>query len=273
MYEAYWQLAAKPFESTLDPHFYYPSEAHQGALLKLRYAIENHRQAAVLAGASGTGKTLLIHLLARNLPPGCGPLVHLVFPQMSPGELVAYAADELGAGPDASGRSGIEADVQRLRHALAEYAQRGGHPVVVVDEAHLLSGTPLLETLRLLTNFEIDGRPALTLVLVGQPTLLAALDRLPALEERLGVKSLLRPLSADEHFAYVGHRLSAAGAARHIFDPGALEAVHQLADGIPRRINRLCDLALLVAFAEEQSSITAAQIEALAGELTAVAPE
>ncbi len=90
-------------------------------------------------------------------------------------------------------------------------------------------------------------------MLVGQTALLPVLDRMPALEERLGVKCLLRPLNTDETASYVSHRLSAAGASREIFTPDALTRLHQLARGNPRRINRLCDLALLVGFAEEQS--------------------
>jgi general secretion pathway protein A len=67
--------------------------------------------------------------------------------------------------------------------------------------------------------------------------------------------------------------LQAAGAAREIFDEGALEAVHQLTLGVPRRINRLCDLALLIGFAEERSVLGREQVEAVAEELVAVVPE
>jgi type II secretory pathway predicted ATPase ExeA len=103
--------------------------------------------------------------------------------------------------------------------------------------------------------------------------LLPVLDRHPALEERLGVKCLLRPLNLEETISYVNHRLSAAGARRPLFDTGALEALYHLSHGAPRQINRLCDLALLVGFAEEQPSITAAQLEAVSDELVVVSPE
>jgi general secretion pathway protein A len=95
MYEAYWQLDAKPFECTSDARFYYPGESQQAALLKLRYAIENKREAALLAGASGLGKTLLVSALERMLPTHIRPLVHIVFPQMPSDQLVAYIAGEL----------------------------------------------------------------------------------------------------------------------------------------------------------------------------------
>ena len=95
MYETYWQLQEKPFDNTCDPRFYYPAESHQTSLLKVRYAVENGRGGAVLAGPPGCGKTLLVHMLRQALGPACTPIVHIVFPQMSAPELLSYLADEL----------------------------------------------------------------------------------------------------------------------------------------------------------------------------------
>lgn len=272
MYEHYWQLARKPFENLADTAFYYPSEAHQGTLLKLRYAVENRRGAALLAGPAGTGKTLLVRTLARQLPPEFTPWAHLVFPQMSAAELLAYLAEELGA-PAAPGPCTIDQTVRRIERRLLENAERGQHAVIVVDEAHLLDGNRAWEALRLLLNFETSTGPLLTLLVLGLPALLPLFERMPHLEERMGVKCLLRPLSLDETVSYVTHRLKVAGAHRDIFEGSAMEALHQLTHGVPRRINRLCDLALLIGYAGEQSNISAAQLESVADELVAVAPE
>jgi general secretion pathway protein A len=271
MYESYWGLNSRPFDGGFDA-FYYPCEAHQGALLKLRYTIENRRGAALLAGPAGVGKTLVVGALAGQLPEAFGPFVHLVFPQMPAAELLVWLAEELGAG-QLGGNSTIEASVRALSRALEENCQRGRHAVVAIDEAHLLPDGDALETVRLLLNFEHQGAPALTLLLVGQPSLLPALDRMPGLEERLAVKCLLRPLTLEETISYVNHRLTAAGATRTIFETDGLEALFYLTRGLPRRINRLCDLALLIGFAEEQPSLGAAQIEAVSQELVTVAPE
>ncbi len=268
MYEAYWKLERKPFEHSDDPRFYYPGESHQGTLLKLRYVLENHRGGAVLAGASGTGKTLLARTLARQATENSKPLVHLVFPQMSAPELLSYMADELAA-PGASGH-GLDQTIRRIQNFLAENAARSQHAVVVVDEAHLLEDTDTLEALRLLLNFEVKSQPALTLLLIGQPRLLPMIDRMPGLEERLALKCLLRPFTLEETMSYVAHRLQAAGAKQTIFEPAAVEALHGLTHGLARRINRLCDLALLIGFAEERPGITAAQLEAVSQELVTV---
>lgn len=272
MYEAYWQLEVKPFENTSDTRFYFPGEAHQGALLKLRYAVENHRCAALLSGASGLGKTLLVQALARQLDEEFGPLVHLVFPDMPPAQLLAYLADELSGSRETKAPT-LAQSVRNIEAALGDAADAGRHPVVVVDEAHLLRDVPALDTIRLLTNFEFADRPAMTLLLVGQPPLLTALDRMADLDERLSVKCLLRPFTREETVAYVNHRLAAAGAQRVIFDDDALLAVHRHAHGVARRINRLCDLTLLIGFAEEQPVLGAAQVDAVAEELVSITPE
>jgi type II secretory pathway predicted ATPase ExeA len=273
MYEAYWQLSAKPFENTADTRFYYPVESHQGALLKLRYVVENRRCAALLAGGSGLGKSLLVQLLLRQLSDACTPRLQLVFPQMPADQLLAYLAESLtGTGPS-TGAPTIQQSVRRIEQRLAENVNAGRHAVVVIDEAQDLTDSHTLETIRLLMNFEFAATQPLTLLLVGQPSLLPVLDRIPELDERLAVKCLLRRLTLDESISYVHHRLQAAGAQREIFAESALEAVHHLSFGIPRRINRLCDLALLIGFAEERATLDRGQIEAVADELVAVAAD
>jgi general secretion pathway protein A len=273
MYTAYWQLNSRPFENCADSQFYYPSEVHQGALLKLRYAVESHRGAALLTGEAGSGKTLLVGSLKRQLEERFSPFVHLVFPQMTPAELLSYLASEAGALSNPVAAVGVDQCVRQLQQFLVDNSRSGRHAVIVIDEAQLLVDSEALETLRLLTNFEVDDKPALTLLLVGGPQLLPALERLPGLEARLGVKCLLRPFNLEETVSYVSHRMTTAGATHEIFAAEALAALHQLTAGNPRRINRLCDLALLVGYAEEQVRINAPQIEAVSNELVTIAPE
>ncbi len=272
MYEAYWELHQKPFEGAADPRFYYPGEPQQAAILKLRYAVENRRAAALLCGPSGTGKTLVGGMLRATLDPAYSPMVQLVFPQMPTPELLCYLADELeqsaAAGPASTQRS-----IRRIERFLAENTGQGRHAVLLVDEAHLIGQPEAFEALRLLLNFEVEGQPGLTLLLSGQTALLPMLQRMPALEERLSVKSLLRPFTERETAEYVAHRLRVAGATAAIFEPEATAALHGLTQGVPRRINRLCDLALLIGFAEERKTIGAEHLESVAQELVTVTPE
>jgi type II secretory pathway predicted ATPase ExeA len=192
---------------------------------------------------------------------------------MSSRDLLVYVAEQLGAPPADPPRHTIEESVRRIEFLLAQNARQGRHAVIVVDEAQLLEDCGALETLRLLLNFEHAGRPTLTLLLVGQMGLVSAVGRQPSLEERIAVKTLLRTFSAEETAEYVRYRLQAAGAAREIFTPDALEALHYLGHGTPRQINRLGDLSLLVGFADRLTRLAAAQVEAVCEELVTIGGE
>ena len=276
MYEHFWQLERNPFDEDDDLRGFYRSETHQATLLKLRYLIENGKGTGILVGGTGFGKTYLIHVLTHQLGESHGPFIHLVFPQLSPAELLAYLAVELGAdanalGPD--GTCGLDRTIREIDQRLRKFSEHKRHPVIVVDEAHLIEDVQVFQALRLLLNFQEQHKCRFTLLFVGQRELLNTVRRLGQLEERLSVKCLLRPLSAEETAAYVTHRLEAAGATRPIFEPTAMRPLHELSGGVPRRINRLCDLALLVGFADDATSISAGQVEAVGEELTAVVPD
>lgn len=273
MYESYWQLQHKPFDRLAEISAYYPCETHQGALLKLRYAIETRRPAALLVGEAGLGKTLVAQLLQQRCPEAISPWVWVRFPQLSAVELLATVAD--GFDPDQAGTVDARPDtsVRRISEALTANISRGRHAVLVVDEAQALPDGEALEALRLLTNLSANDESLLTILLVGQPMLLPRLDRSQSFEQRLSVKCLLRPFSLEETVSYVTCRMSAAGAQREIFDATAFEALHRLCQGNARRINRLADLALLVGYAEEESVITGKLIENVSDDLVTLATE
>lgn len=275
MYLDYWQLAAKPFEpTTADGSFYYPGEAHEGALSKLLYAVQQGRAAAALAGPSGVGKTLLINRLAQQLEATGDErvrLIHAVFPEMSSRDLLAYLAERLGAPAVASNSTGsLEESVRRLEALAEANGDSGERQLIVIDEAHLLEDCGALETLRLITNFRAGGQAAFTLLLVGQMGLLSAVSRKPTLDERLGVKTLLRGFTAEETAAYIRHRLAAAGASRELFTTPALQQAHALSGGYARRIDRLGDLALVVGFANRRPEIGPDELESVHRELVAI---
>ena len=266
MYEDYWQLDTKPFEPNVDARFLFPCPAHQAALHKLRYAIESRRPAALLVGPAGIGKTLLWHALANQLGESLGKQAHLVFPLLSPREMLAYLAQHLGA-PSQSAQQSVDESLRGLESVFTENRQRGRLAVLAVDEAHLLEDAGLLEPLRLLMNLRIESEPLFTLLLVGQVPALSTMERCNNLDERLEMKVYLKPFTSEETAGYIEHRLVMAGATRPLFTPQALELAHQLSGGIPRRINRLCDLALMVGYAAGDAEIDAPQLRAVNDEL------
>lgn len=272
MYLDYWQLDAKPFEPRCEAPFLFARSAHKAALHKLRYAIENRRAAGLLAGPAGVGKTLLVEGLRGELEPERNPVVHVVFPQMTERDLLVYLAEQLGAPPADPPRHTIEESLRRLEFVLRENQRRDRHAIVVVDEAQLLEDGGLLEPLRLLLNLNADGQPGFTLLLVGQPGVLPMVARHGAFDERIDIKAFLPALTADETAAYVAHRLDAAGASRPLFAEDALREIHPLTGGAPRRINRLCDLALLVGYANGAHEIAGDDLHAVQDELVAMTP-
>lgn len=274
MYEAYWNLQQNPFEGSPDAKFFYASETHQAALLKLRYLVENRKGAGLLIGGGGYGKSFLLQVLAQELGEEFGPVVPVLFPQMSAPELLAYIAAELGAKSDNPHEvPSLDRTIRRIQDILALYAEQKRHPVIAIEEAHLIDDPQVFQALRLLLNFQPRYGGAFTLILSGQRDLLSRIRRLPQLEERLTVKCLLRPLSYEETLGYVTHRLQVAGVDESPFEPSTFDTLYELSGGIPRRINRLCDLALLVGFADSSTSITPGQLEAVSEELTAVMPD
>ena len=268
------KLTGRPFENHADDRFYYPAETHQAALLKLHYAIEHRRAAALLCGPGGIGKTLVANSLGRRLNDEFSPVCHLVFPAMSAEQLIRYLADQLTPGRADDPRE-PSADLMRLERFLLSNLEQNRHAVVVIDEAHLLEEQNLLEPLRLLLNVaanQAPGESAWTLVLVGQPMLLSHVERYRSLDERLSVKCMLNRFLPEETTAYVQHRLREAGAdAEELFELAALERIHALTDGIPRRVNRLCDLALMVGYAEDRDIVSADVIENVNSDLAAPA--
>jgi type II secretory pathway predicted ATPase ExeA len=266
MYQDYWQLETKPFEPVADARLIFPCTAHQAGIHKLRYAIESRRPAALLVGPTGIGKTLVWQALANQLGEALGKHAHLVFPLLSPREMLAYIAGQLGA-PIPAAQPSVDESLHGLEVVLTENHHQGKLAVFAVDEAHLLEDAGLLDALRLLMNLRINGEPLFTLLLIGQVPALSTMERCNNLDERLEMKVFLKPFTSEETAGYIEHRLVIAGASRPLFTPQALEIAHQLSGGIPRRINRLCDLALMVGYAAGDAEIDAPQLRAVNDEL------
>lgn len=275
MYEQYWKVNGRPFENRCDQKFYYPAETHQAALLKLHYAIENRRAAALLCGPGGMGKSLVVNSLARQLSDTFRPVTHIVFPTFDSHQLIRHIVDQVDSSDEPNSSRDAASDLARFEDFLRDNLDSDRHAVIIVDEAHLLEQNNLLEPLRLLLNIAAAdslGEAAFTLVLVGQPTLLSHVERYAALDERLAVKCMLNRLLPDETQAYIQHRLREVGAsADRIFDASAQDRIHLLTQGIPRRINRLCDLAMMVGFAEDRVVISGDLIDSVHNDLAAPA--
>ena len=195
------------------------------------------------------------------------PFVHLAFPGFSSAELTRVIACEVTSMDSVSGLNSDEVLV-RLHQSLRNHAEAETHPVVVLDEAHLMSNETLNEVVLPLLNLaEVDFGLQYSVVLVGQPALGAHIAKNAQLRERIAVTATMDGWSHNETADYIQSRLKSAGANRSIFADDAINAIVQISGGNPRRINRLCDMALLVGYSDQAEQIVGSDIQSLSGEI------
>ena len=268
MYLQFFGLAEKPFSITPDPRYLYLSGRHADALAHLVYGINEAGGFIQLTGEVGTGKTTIIRsLLARA--PKSAEIALILNPRLSATEFLRSLCEELGlGGADDSAEGEIKNLVDLLNRYLLRVHARGRRVVLVVDEAQNLA-PDVLEQVRLLTNLETETQKLLQIILIGQPELrkLLAREDLRQIAQRITARFHLDPLSREETYAYVRHRLRVAGATTDIFTRGALREIYRVTGGIPRVINIVCDRALLGAYTQELHMVPGALVRRAGAEV------
>lgn len=245
MYEAYWGLQEPPFSLTPDPRFLYLSRGHEDALMMLHYAITRNKGAAMLCGHIGLGKTTISRKLLEYLDPNQYKVVLIVNPILTPVQIMQEVLSQLDIETNSRNRQAL---VQLLHDKLIEMYERGQRVVLIIDEAHLIRSAGTLEELRLLLNCQMNDQFLINLLLLGQLELKGKLEKVPALQQRIAVRYLIKPLDAQESGALIEHRLQTAGytGEQHPFTPDAIYEIHKFSNGTPRLICQAADNALLV---------------------------
>ncbi len=269
MYVHFFGLQHAPFSIAPDPRYLYMSERHREALAHLLYGVQAGGGFVLLTGEIGAGKTTVCRCFLEQVPAGC-QVGYIVNPKLSVGELLQTVAEEFGIPPPAdAAHATVKTWVDALNHHLLTAHAQGRHCVLIIDEAQHLAAD-VLEQLRLLTNLETHERKLLQIILIGQPELRAQLAApgMEQLAQRVIARYHLQALSADETAAYVAHRLAVGGlAGANPFDARALRQVHGLTGGVPRRINLLCDRALLGAYAQGRARVDGTTVAKAAQEV------
>ncbi|MEO5698273.1 MAG: XrtA/PEP-CTERM system-associated ATPase [Burkholderiaceae bacterium] len=255
MYEAFYGLSSRPFQLNPDPHFYFGSKQHRRAKAYLDYGVSRNDGFIVITGEVGAGKTTILRDLIENLAHSNIVAGQLVTTQLDAEDTLRMVGAAFGVPiqgvPKAELLSSLEA-------FLVTQTSQGKRCLLIVDEAQNL--TPrAVEELRMLSNFQLGNQALLQSFLVGQPEFREILQR-PEMEQfrqRVAATCHIGPLDIAEIEAYVNHRLQCAGSTGEpAFDPEAFAVIHQASQGIPRRINSICDRVLLLGYMENRKHLT-----------------
>ncbi|MBL8014010.1 MAG: AAA family ATPase [Candidatus Omnitrophica bacterium] len=253
MYEKYWNLKEKPFELTPDPRYIYYSKAHEDALTRLFYTVNDLKGAMLLTGLYGCGKTILSRVFLNELIGSKYEMALINNPRLTANELLIEIIYQLGGGLHKNESKG---ELLRLfNDILFTNINRGKETVLIIDEAQAIQDLETFEELRLLLNFQQNDRFLITLILIGQSELRKRLKELPQLKQRLMIDYHLNPLDEQDCYHYIEHRMRIAGAQQPIFDINAKRTVYRYSSGVPRVINGLCDMALLEGYASNKEII------------------
>lgn len=256
MYEAYWGLNEAAFSLTPDPRFLYLSRGHEDALSMLHYAVTRNKGAAMLTGDIGLGKTTITRKLIEVLLPAQCKIVLIVNPVLTPNQMLIEVLQQLDVESTARTRQAL---VQELHKALLDFHVRGQRVVVMVDEAHLIKQAQAFEELRLMLNCQLNDQFLVNLILIGQNELRSKLNSVPALEQRMAIRSVLRPLDVMETSEMLLHRLRVAGYTgdKLMFTPDAVFQLHKASAGYPRLSLQLADNALMLCSARRELMVDA----------------
>lgn len=271
MYAPFFGLQHPPFSIAPDPRYLFMSERHREALAHLLYGLDAGGGFVLLTGEVGAGKTTVCRCFLEQIPAHCN-VAYIFNPKLTVRELLRSICDEFGVPHQPMVPGGVETVkdyIDPLNASLLAAHAAGRNTVLIIDEAQNLSAN-VLEQLRLLTNLETSERKLLQIILIGQPELrtMVASPALEQLAQRVIARFHLDALSPRETQQYIAHRLAVAGLQGPMpFSQRAMARVHALSRGVPRRINLLCDRALLGAYAAGVREVNASTVNRAAREV------
>jgi general secretion pathway protein A len=270
MYQAYFGLKELPFRISPDPRFIYLTSQHQEVLAKCQYSVAEKMGIAAIFGTIGSGKTSLARRLWEQYTTQSeytfALLIHPNYP--TPFQFLKSILREYGL---TKPKRSLEDMVAYFEEFLIEQHRNGKTPILVIDEAQTLH-PPLLELLRQLLNFETNTEKLLQIILFGDTDLLLRLDRAPALKDRVTIFGALTSLSRQDSDDLISFRYRVAGGDSLPFGQDALAAIFKYSQGLPRRICRICDNALIHAFSHKLQTVDGAIIKNVAEEIRLAEP-
>ncbi|ETX13224.1 ATPase [Roseivivax halodurans JCM 10272] len=258
-YIDHFNLRERPFSLVPDPDFLYWGPVHRGAFAMMEYGLMTRAPITLITGEVGAGKTTLLHHLLRSVEDDV--VVGMVAnTQGDRGEILRWAMLALDQRSE-PGETYVDL-FSRFQSYLIEQYAAGKRVLLIFDEAQNLS-REALEELRMFTNINSGRDELLQLVLVGQPELreIISAPDLTQFAQRVSANFHLKPMDAGGVADYIAHRLRVAGATSEIFTPEACRAVYTATEGVPRLVNKLCDIAMVYAFSADSPVVDAETVE------------
>ena len=257
MYLEHWGFEKFPFENVPDPDFFYLSKTHEEGLTRLIYAAKMRKGAAMLSGDIGCGKTTLTKVYVQKLSAEQFDIGLIINPKLEPLEFLQEVLYQLGVKDVPDSKGGC---LRLLNEKMTENAKAQKQTLLIVDEAQALDESSF-EEVRLLLNFQHNGRSLINVVLVGQPELRGKIKDMEQLEQRIAIKYHLTPFDQEDTARYITFRQEKAGGKKNVFTSVAIERIYEITEGVPRKINNLCDLSLLIGFSKNGKMIDPQVIE------------
>lgn len=263
MYEVFFNLNERPFSISPDPRFFYLTSQHREALTNCQYMVTNRIGPVYVHGDVGTGKTTIARRLYQQLLDDPKYIVAMIIsPNLkSANALLRLIMQEFKVKTEKK----YEDSLRNLGEFLQKSATDGKIPVLFIDEAQLLK-PDMLELIRFLLNFETNTQKLLQIVLFGQNELATNLENKKELKSRM-YRSALASLTRPDMEKMIEFRFQVAGGKNHPFNKEALDEIFRLSFGLPREVCKLCDMALLRAFANQTKDVSAEIIRQTAEQL------
>ncbi len=267
MYKEYYKLKNNPFQMTPDPRIFFASKGHKRALSYLQYGLSQGEGFIVVTGDIGTGKTTIVKNLIAGLDPKTYIAKQLVTTHLEDHDLMEMICESFELISKGLTKAAL---LNQFRAFLNSAHRLGRRVVLVVDEVQNLPAKTV-EELRMLSNFQIENKPLIQSFLVGQKEFIKTLQdsSMEQLRQRVIASCHLGPLKDHETSLYINYRLKEAGwSGGPLFEDAALDLIHHLTEGVPRRINVFCDRILLYGYLEEISFFTHEHVQLVADELS-----
>ena len=261
-YCEHFGLQRMPFNDAVNPEFFYRTDSHETAFVRMMMCVKQHKALGLIWGRSGAGKTLLAQMLLSALGDGeFIPIVILANPGMSKMGLLGSILSELDA-PVPSGRENTQMLLDRIHSYLMGTYSSGRRVVMIMDEAHFLPSEQL-HMVRALTNLETPQEKLCTVILMAEETFPRRLrhKRYNSLRSRIATSAYLMPISRFETEQYLKFRLMVAGSTEELFDNESCDLIHSHSGGICREISKLADNCLLEAYLRGETGVTKRVVE------------